>query len=203
MKILDAKSFVAGMIVGTLGLTTVFAATGIQSAVISSTGVTLKGVSLPLDRPLVSVTMEQENEAVLYAPAEELLEKLGYTVHDDSAPHTLDIIPGQGLPQEASQDTLPEGVVMNIASHTGQKNLAESGSFQAEDHQTLVLTVTSDIQGGSVDLFMFDPNGNQQRITIGSGDMTREIPLTKGTWQYNCSGLFKDGGNIQITGTIH
>ena len=76
MKILDAKSFAAGLVTGTLGITTVFAATGIQSAVLSGTAMTLNGTPLPLDRSLVSVTMEQEPEAVLYAPAEELLAKL-------------------------------------------------------------------------------------------------------------------------------
>ena len=39
MKILDAKSFAAGLVTGTLGITTVFAATGIQSAVLSGTAI--------------------------------------------------------------------------------------------------------------------------------------------------------------------
>lgn len=89
-----------------------------------------------------------------------------------------------------------------FASRSKKRNIAESGSFQAEDHQTLTLTITSDIKGGSVDFFLFDPNGNQQHITIGSADITKEIPLEKGIWQYNCSGLFQDGGNITVTGTI-
>lgn len=203
MKILDAKSFAAGLVTGTLGITTVFAATGIQSAVLSGTAMTLNGTPLPLDRSLVSVTMEQEPEAVLYAPAEELLAKLGYTLRYDKEGHTLEVLSDGSLPRETASAALPEGnVAINVASHAGQKNLAESGSFQAEDHQTLVLKVTSDIRGGSVDLFLFDPSGKEQRMTIESGDMTREIPLEKGTWQYNCSGLFKDGGSIRITGTI-
>ena len=180
-----------------------FAATGIQSAVLSGTAMTLNGTPLPLDRSLVSVTMEQEPEAVLYAPAEELLAKLGYTLRYDKEGHTLEVLSDGSLPRETAAAALPEGnVAINVASHAGQKNLAESGSFQAEDHQTLVLKVTSDIRGGSVDLFLFDPSGKEQRMTIESGDMTREIPLEKGTWQYNCSGLFKDGGSIRITGTI-
>ena len=95
-----------------------------------------------------------------------------------------------------------ENAVLNLANHAGQKNIAESGSFEAEPDQTLILNVTSDIKGGSVDLFLFDPNGKEHRVTIGSDDMTEEIPLEKGVWQYNCSGMFKDGGNIKIIGTI-
>ena len=92
--------------------------------------------------------------------------------------------------------------VFNIANYTDQRNIAESGSFQAEDNQTLILNITSDIKGGTVDLFLFNPNGKEQRITIGSTNWTKEIPLEKGTWQYNCSGIFQDGGNIKIVGTI-
>ena len=72
----------------------------------------------------------------------------------------------------------------------------------AEQGQTLVLTITSDIKGGSVDLFLFDPNGRQQRVTIGAANVSKEIPLEQGIWQYNCSGVFKDGGNVKIVGTV-
>ena len=30
----------------------------------------------------------------------------------------------------------------------------------------------------------------------------KEIPLEKGKWQYNCSDIFQNGGNIKIVGTI-
>lgn len=86
--------------------------------------------------------------------------------------------------------------------YTNQKNIAESDSFQAENNQTLTLNITSDIKGGSVDLILFAPHGKEQRITISSTDTTKEITLEKGTWQYNCSGIFKDGGNVRIVGTI-
>jgi len=55
--------------------------------------------------------------------------------------------------------------------------------------------------GGSVDLFLFDPSGREQRITIGVADTTREIPLSAGIWQYNGFGMFRSG-NISIVGTI-
>lgn len=194
MKQFHVKSFAAGILIGTFGITTAFAATGIQSAVLSSTAVTLNGASLSLDKPLISVTMENEQDADLYAPAEDLLGKLGYTVHYDSAGDTLDLIPGGAVSQGDE--------VIDLTNNANQTNIAESGSFQAEKGQTLVLNIASDIQGGTVDLFLFDPDGNQQRVTIGSSGFTREIALKEGIWQYNCSGAFQGGGNVKIVGTI-
>lgn len=198
---LDGKSFVAGIMVGTLGISTAFAATGIQSAVLSNTAITLRGTSLPLERPLVSVTMEGEQTADLYVPADEVFGKLGYGVSYDGEKHILDLIPGGGS-QAVNGSSVQGNVVMDLANHENQLNIAESGSFQAENDQILVINVTSDIKGGTVDLFLFDPSGKEQRITIGSSDMTKEIHLEKGTWQYNCSGMFKEGGSVRITGSI-
>lgn len=203
MKIFDVKSLVAGLIIGTLGITTVFAATGIKSADLSNAKVTLNGVSLPLSKSLISVTMDDEQQASLYVPVDELFVNLGYAVNYDSEKNTVDLIPNSSISQETVDDIVSDGnVVINLANNTEQRNIAESGAFQAEDNQILILNITSDIKGGSVDLFLFDPNGSEQRITIGSADMTKEISLAKGKWQYNCSGLFKDGGNIKIVGTI-
>lgn len=67
---------------------------------------------------------------------------------------------------------------------------------------TVRMKLLSDIKGGSVALILFDPHGKEQRITIGATDTTKEITLEKGTWQYNCSGIFKDGGNVRIVGVI-
>ncbi|KEZ86504.1 hypothetical protein [Lacrimispora celerecrescens] len=203
MKNFDVKSLVAGVIIGTLGITTVFAATGIKSVILSNTKVTLNGDSLPLSKSLISVTMDNEQNAILYVPANELLEKLGYTVNYNGVKNTVDLIPGNNSSHEVNGDIISEGnVVMNLTNNTNQMNIAESGSFEAENNQTLTLNVTSDIKGGSVDLFLFDPNGKEQRITIGSANITKEIALKKGVWQYNCSGVFKDGGNVKIVGII-
>ena len=60
MKKFDGRSFVAGIVVGTLGITTAFGATSIRSASLSSRQITLKGVSLSLEKPLVEVTMDDE-----------------------------------------------------------------------------------------------------------------------------------------------
>lgn len=204
MKKFDVKSLAAGIIIGTFGITTAFAATGIQSASLSNTKVTLNGSSLPISKSLISVTMDNEQDASLYAPVNELLEKLGYTVNYDIEKDTVDLIFGNNSSREVNGGTISDGnMVINLANHAGQMNIAESGSFQAGTNQTLTLTITSDIKGGEVNLFLFDPNGNEQRITISSADMTKEIALEEGTWHYNCSGVFKDGGNIKIAGTIN
>lgn len=203
MKKIDVKSLAAGIIIGTLGITTVFAATGIKSASLNNTKITLNGVSLPFSKSLISVTMDDEQNASLYVPANELFVNLGYAVNYDSEKNTVDLIPDSNISYETIDDIVSDGnVVINLANNTDQKNIAESGSFQAEDSQTLTLTIISDIQGGSIDLFLFDPNGKEQHITIGSANITKEISLEKGKWQYNCSGLFKDGGNVKIVGTI-
>lgn len=203
MKKFDIKSLIAGIIIGTTGITTVFAASGIQSANLSNTKVALNGVSIPLSKPLLSVTMENEQEESIYAPVNELFINLGYNVHYNAEQNTIDLIPHNNFSHEKVDDIHSDrNTVINIANHTDQKNISESGSFQAEDNQTLILNITSDIKGGTVDLFLFDPNGKEQRITIGSADLAKEIALEKGIWQYNCSGIFQNGGNIKIVGTI-
>ena len=203
MRKFDLKSLAAGLILGTLGIPTLFGAEGIQSAALRNTNVPLNGALLPLGQPLISVKMDDGQDASLYAPVNEVLEKLGYTVNYDEANNTIDIITEHSKEQEAAGQAAPQGnVVIDLANHPGQRNIAESGSFQAEDGQRLTLEITSDIEGGSVDLFLFDPNGIEQRITIESVNMRKTIVLSKGEWKYNCSGIFKEGGNVRIVGMI-
>ena len=213
MKRFDLKSLAAGIIIGTVGVTTVLAATAIQSAAASDVNLTLKGEPLALGKPLISVVLEEGQKECLYAPVEELLEKLGYGVYYDSAENRIDLIPG-GSSLEGGTDgslsredgagrPLSQGdTAISLANHAGQRNISESGAFQAGSGQTMSLSVTSDIKGGTVDLFLFDPRGQEQRITIGAGDMKKEIVLEEGVWRYNCSGIFVDGGDIEIVGII-
>ena len=81
-------------------------------------------------------------------------------------------------------------------------SITESGSFSAEDNQTLSLKIKSNIKNSTADLFLFDPTGNEQRITIGSAPINKDIKLTKGVWAYNCTGMFKDISTIEIIGTV-
>ena len=201
MKKFDLKSFAAGLLIGTLGITTAFAAAGILSADLCDTKVTLKGAPLSLNHPLISVTMEDGQEPKLYMPADELLTSLGYTLHYDNGKNTVDLLPGNAsLPDAVSYGNGDS--VIALANRPEQRNIAESGAFQAEDNQTLILEITSDIKGGTIDFFLFDPNGKEQRIVIESSDIVKEIPLEKGLWKYNCSGIFKEGGNVKLIGTI-
>jgi hypothetical protein len=203
MKKFDVKSLVAGIIIGTMGITTVYAASGIKSAAFSNTKITLNGESLPLSKSLISVTMDNEQNESLYIPANGLFEKLGYTVNYDGANNTVNLILDKKRSQEIIGDIVTEGnVAMNFTNNANQTNIAESGAFRAENNQTLTINITSNIKGGSVDLFLFDPNGKEQKITIGSVNITKEIALEKGVWKYNCSGVFKDGGNIKVLGEI-
>lgn len=203
MRKFELKSLIAGIIIGTLGITTVFAASGVRSANISNMNVTLNGASFPLSKPLLSVALENEESENVYAPVNELLTNLGYGVNYNAENNTIDLIAQNSILQINIDEISSSGnAAFHIANYTDQRNIAESGSFQAEDNQTLILNITSDIKGGTVDLFLFNPNGKEQRITIGSTNLTKEIPLEKGKWQYNCSGIFQDGGNIKIVGTI-
>lgn len=110
--------------------------------------------------------MDNEENASLYVPADELLEKLGYIINYDNEKNTIDLITGNSS-QKVIDNTVSEGnVVINLANNASQKNIAESGSFQAAENQTLVLNIISDIKGGTVDLFLFDPNGKEQQVDL-------------------------------------
>lgn len=91
-------------------------------------------------------------------------------------------------------------VVLNLSNNKDQTNLIHSSSFQASDGQVLTLEIKSTIKG-TVDLFLFSPSNQEQRITIGGNDETKTVSLSQGTWSYNCTGFF-DGGNISIIGTV-
>ncbi|GAU78833.1 M56 family metallopeptidase [Fusibacter sp. 3D3] len=88
-----------------------------------------------------------------------------------------------------------------MITNNGGKNVIQSGSFQAESGQKLNLIVTSDIQGGSVDLFLFSPSGEEQQIVFSGANTTKIVDLSEGTWAYNATGFFQSG-NIVITCAI-
>ena len=92
MKKLNAKSLVLGFIIGIVGISTIFAANEIKSANFSNTTVTLGGVSVPLENPLVSIVKDDEKDMQLYMPVRELLEYIGYSVNWDEAKNNIDLI---------------------------------------------------------------------------------------------------------------
>lgn len=101
--------------------------------------------------------------------------------------------------QDANTETTKE-IVFHLASN-GQNSIIQSGSFEAEDHQILTITIQSDIKGGSVNLTFFSPDNQEQPMTFSGYGETRTIDLSAGRWAYNCTGFFKSG-DITIIGTV-
>lgn len=91
-------------------------------------------------------------------------------------------------------------VVFNLNSNK-QNSIHHSSSFEAQANQRLVLDIQSSITGGTVDLFLFSPNGKEQHITIGGSNKTETISLTAGRWAYNCTGVFMSG-TVTIKGQL-
>lgn len=109
----------------------------------------------------------------------------------------------ENIGHDAALETPEDGVVIKVKNRSGQRNVSESGFFAAESGQVLTLEITSTIRGGLVDLFLFAPDGTEHRFTIGTADgAIREVELTEGIWAYNVFGIFRNGGNISITGTL-
>lgn len=107
-----------------------------------------------------------------------------------------------GITAFGAYSTAPDAagdVVMNLSSE-GKNSILHSSSFEAKSGQTLTLDITSSVKG-SVDLFLFSPSGQEQRITMGGKDEKKTIPLSEGLWSYNCTGFF-DSGTISIVGTL-
>lgn len=72
-----------------LTITTAFASNMISSAKYKDTKVTLDGVLVPLEKPLVAIVKEGETDASMYMPVRDLLSKIGYTVDWDEENNTV------------------------------------------------------------------------------------------------------------------
>ncbi|MCL2575211.1 MAG: copper amine oxidase N-terminal domain-containing protein [Defluviitaleaceae bacterium] len=84
MKKIDIKSIIIGFLLGSIGITTVFAVgslgDGIQSASFNSSKVYFYGQEVPLESPLVSILKEGETNMQTYMPLRELLEYMNFIV---------------------------------------------------------------------------------------------------------------------------
>lgn len=89
------KWFIAGVMVGAIGLTTAFAAGNIKSATFNDNQVIYNGQTLSLSQPMVSVVKEGEKNASNYMPVRAVLEAMGYTVDWDSSRNAV-VINGNG-----------------------------------------------------------------------------------------------------------
>lgn len=80
----DLKSIFCGIIIGSVGITTVFAAGGIKSATYNNNSVIFNGKKLDLsETPMVSVVKDNEASASNYMPVRSVLEQMGYDVDWD------------------------------------------------------------------------------------------------------------------------
>lgn len=84
MKKIDVKSLILGIVIGTIGMTTAFASSGIKSATFSNAKVYFYGKEVPLKNALVSVVKEGSSDAQLYMPMRELLEYMQFNVQWNS-----------------------------------------------------------------------------------------------------------------------
>jgi len=91
MKQLNLKIAVVGFLIGTIGMTTVFAAGEIRSASFSSARVYFYGREVPLENQLVLITNEGETNARLYMPMRELLEFMNFIVEWDGENNSVNL----------------------------------------------------------------------------------------------------------------
>jgi hypothetical protein len=135
-----------------------------------------------------NLPIEDEEEVPIEEPA------------DDSPTEEPVEKPAMEEPEDEIPSFAPVEVVIDLSSD-GQLRIAQSDTFSALEGDTLRLTITSNIAGGTVELFLTSPAGEEQKITISGSDEEQSIPLTEGAWIYNCTGVF-ESGSVQIVGTI-
>lgn len=88
-----------------------------------------------------------------------------------------------------NKDSLNSSPIIYL-SNNGGNNVVQSGSFKSKASQKLTINATSNIKGGTVDLFLFSPSGEEQRITFSGSDIAKTVELSEGTWAYNATGFF-------------
>ncbi|MCL2852827.1 MAG: hypothetical protein FWE20_07325 [Defluviitaleaceae bacterium] len=88
---LNIKSAAVGFLIGTIGVTTVFASTGISSANFSAARVYFYGREVPLENQLILITKDGETSAQMYMPMRELLENMNFIVEWDSENNAVNL----------------------------------------------------------------------------------------------------------------
>ncbi len=165
MKKLDFKSLAVGFVLGTVGITTVFAANGIQSATLSQAKVTLNGAPVPLTQELVAVRKDGEKEANLYMPLRELLTYLDYDVKWDEKTSTVDLRTMKPVVSSYS-DKFEGGVAAN--------NKQFGNPFPAKKGDIAKFSLASELSGRGL-----DKDAITLKIVIGGNDgTTQEIVLS-------------------------
>ncbi|MGH4121902.1 MAG: DUF4352 domain-containing protein [Clostridium sp.] len=91
MKKFDFKSLVLGLVIGTIGVSTVFAAGEIKSATISKSKVYFYGNEVKLKNPLISIVKDGSSKSQLYMPMSELLEYMQFKVECNSKDNSVNL----------------------------------------------------------------------------------------------------------------
>lgn len=91
MKKFDIKSLILGFIIGTIGITTIFAAGGIKSAEFNSSKVYFYGKEVPLKSQLVSIVKDGESNVQIYMPMKELLEYMNFVVEWNKEDNSINL----------------------------------------------------------------------------------------------------------------
>lgn len=91
MKKNSIKSFIAGIVIGSIGVTTVFAAGALKTAKFSTSKLTVDNFPIVLTNPLISAVKEGETDARLYAPIKEVFESIGYSVEWNEKENTVNL----------------------------------------------------------------------------------------------------------------
>lgn len=81
MKRFDIKSLAAGILIGTMGVSTAYAAGVIKTAEVSPSKVYFYNKQVPMKSPLISVTMEGSTDKQLYMPVKDILEYMNFKVN--------------------------------------------------------------------------------------------------------------------------
>lgn len=109
------KSFVAGIIIATVGVSAVFAAGGIKSASFNSYKVILDGKELDLGgQQMISVVKDGEQDASNYMPVRGVLEAMGYKAEWDGQGKAVIVTSPQNLPVSTPKPTAAIGKVYLI-----------------------------------------------------------------------------------------
>lgn len=104
----EIKGFIAGLLVSTVGLTSVFASVGIKSAQFNSNKVIFNGKTLDLSsQQMISVIKDGEENMSNYMPVRAVLEQMGYNVDWNSDTQSVII---------NSHDYIPPISTPNISS---------------------------------------------------------------------------------------
>lgn len=109
------KSFVAGIIIATVGVSALFAAGGIKSASFNSYKVILDGKELDLGgQQMISVVKDGEQDASNYMPVRGVLEAMGYKAEWDGQGKAVIVTSPQNLPVSTPEPTAAIGKVYLI-----------------------------------------------------------------------------------------